>query len=115
MQKKLEKIFKIENAGTPKAKKVSAKAVFITLSVLKEPYPNNEVIISSDAKTSATAAGTYKNKKSSRDLFCGLVNVLKLFFLKNNFVIVTIAPNIIQLANIDGVFINDCILPISQT
>jgi len=31
------KIFNIENAGTPNAKKVSAMAELITLSILKEP------------------------------------------------------------------------------
>ena len=34
---KFDKIFNIENAGTPKAKKVSAIAVLETLSLLKEP------------------------------------------------------------------------------
>jgi len=33
---KFEKIFNIENAGTPKAKKVSAMEVLATLSLLKE-------------------------------------------------------------------------------
>jgi len=36
-KKKFEKIFNIENAGTPKAKKVSAIAVLITLASLNEP------------------------------------------------------------------------------
>ena len=36
-KKKFEKIFSIENAGTPNAKKVSAIAVLVTLSILKEP------------------------------------------------------------------------------
>jgi len=35
-KKKFEKIFNIENAGTPNAKKVSAMAVLFTLSILKE-------------------------------------------------------------------------------
>ena len=72
-KKKFEKIFNIENAGTPKAKKVSAIAVLITLALLNEPYPNNDVIICSEAKTRAAAAGTDKNKESSRALFCKLL------------------------------------------
>ena len=51
------------------------------LSLLNEPYPNNEVIICSDAKTKAVAAGIDKNKQSSKALFCKLVIFLKLLFL----------------------------------
>ena len=36
-KKKFEKIFNMENAGTPNAKKVSAIAVLFTLSILKDP------------------------------------------------------------------------------
>ena len=36
-KKKFEKIFNIENAGTPNAKKVRAIAVLFTLSISKEP------------------------------------------------------------------------------
>ena len=36
-KKKFEKIFNIEKAGTPKAKKVRAIALLITLTLLKDP------------------------------------------------------------------------------
>ena len=45
-KKKFEKIFNIEKAGTPNAKKVSAIAVLFTLTMSKEPQPNKAEIIS---------------------------------------------------------------------
>jgi len=36
---------------------------------LKEPYPNKEDIISSEAISNASAAGILKNKLNSRALF----------------------------------------------
>ena len=72
-KKTFEKIFNIEKAGTPNAKKVSAAEVLFTLSSLKEPYPNNDVTISSDASTKAVAAGIDQNKHNSKALFCKFV------------------------------------------
>ena len=80
-KKKLEKIFNIENAGTPKEKNVKAIAVLVTLSLSKDPYPNNDEIICSDAKYKAKAAGTDKNKQSSKALFCKSKALSKLLFL----------------------------------
>ena len=61
-KKKFEKIFNIENAGTPIAKKVRAMAVLITLVLSKEPYPNRDVIISCEAKTKAEEMGAKGNR-----------------------------------------------------
>ena len=58
-----------ENAGKPIAKQNRALAEFLTLSSSKEPYPNKEDIISSDAISSAIVAGILKNKLNSRALF----------------------------------------------
>ena len=58
-----------ENAGNPIAKQNKAFAEFTTLNSLKEPYPNKEDIISSEAISNASAAGILKNKLSSRALF----------------------------------------------
>ena len=54
--------------------------MLLTLSLLNDPYPNNEVMISSDASIKATAAGTDKNKHNSRALFCKLLISLALLF-----------------------------------
>ena len=47
--------------------------VLITLILLNEPQPNNDVIISFEASTKAVAAGTDKNKQTSKALFCKLL------------------------------------------
>ena len=58
-----------ENAGNPIAKQNKAFAEFLTLISSKEPYPNKEEVISSDAISNAVAAGILKNKLNSRALF----------------------------------------------
>ena len=58
-----------ENAGNPIAKQNKALADFLTLNSSKEPYPNKEDIISSDAISNAIAAGILKNKLNSKALF----------------------------------------------
>ena len=68
-EKKAEKTLIRENAGNPIAKQNKAFAEFITLNSLKEPYPNKDDIISSEAISNASAAGILKNKLSSRALF----------------------------------------------
>ena len=68
-KKKAEKTLIRENAGNPIAKQNKAFAEFVTLNSLKEPYPNKEDIISSEAMSNASAAGILKNKLNSRALF----------------------------------------------
>ena len=54
-------------------------AEFVTLSWLKEPYPNNEEVISSDAISNAIVAGKLKNKLNSNALFW-IKSIFFLFF-----------------------------------
>ena len=78
--KKVENIFIKENAGSPREKQNNALAEFFTLSVSKDPYPNNEEVISSDATIKANDAGKLKNKLNSKALFC-ISEIFNLFFV----------------------------------
>ena len=51
-----------ENAGTPNAKNVSAKDVYTTSTLSKEPYPKRQLTISLEAIRSPKAAGIESNK-----------------------------------------------------
>ena len=44
-----------------------------------DPYPNNDDVISSDAKIKAKDAGKLRNKLNSKALFC-ISEILNLFF-----------------------------------
>ena len=60
-------------AGTPKAKYIKAKDVFVTSSCVKEPYPNKLLTISLDAKNKPNAAGNDRARDNYKDLFCKIL------------------------------------------
>ena len=62
-KKKFDKIL-INAKATPKPKKLNAREVISTSAEVKEPYPNNPVTISSDAKINPKLAGIDKSKDS---------------------------------------------------
>ena len=57
---------------------------FFTLDTSKDPYPNNDDIISSDETINANVAGILRNKLSSKDLFCKN-SIFLIFFLSTYF------------------------------
>ena len=68
-KKKFAKTFISEKATTPYPKNFKAIDVIKTSLDEKEPYPNNPLTISSDAKIKARLAGKDKSKDNSIDLF----------------------------------------------
>ena len=68
-KKKFAKTFISEKATTPYPKNFKAIDVIKTSFGEKEPYPNNPLTISSDAKIKAKLAGKDKSKDNSIDLF----------------------------------------------
>ena len=68
-KKKFAKTFINEKATTPYPKNFKAIDVIKTSLDEKEPYPNNPLTISSDAKIKARLAGKDKSKDNSIDLF----------------------------------------------
>ena len=63
-KKKFDKILINAKATTPKPKKLNARDVISTSAKVKEPYPNNPVTISSEAKINPKLAGIDKSKDS---------------------------------------------------
>ena len=67
----------------------------MTLSSLKDPYPNRAETISSEAKINASVAGRLKNKLNSKDLFCKICSfdlfLLLTYLLKLGKIIIPIA------------------------
>ena len=68
-KKKLDKTFTNANATTPKPKNIKASDVKLTSSIVKEPYPNKPLIMSSAAITNPTLAGIENSKDNCIDLF----------------------------------------------
>ena len=73
-KKNLIKIFTSANAkificNTIIQKYIKASDVILTSFCVKEPYPNNPLIISSDAIINPKLAGIDNNKDNSNDLF----------------------------------------------
>ena len=66
-KKKLAKIFKSANAIIPYPKNIKALDVILTSARVKEPYPNNPLIISSEAIINPRLAGTESNKDNCKD------------------------------------------------
>ena len=76
-KKKFERIFINANAGTPYPKNFRAFAVISTSLGEKDPYPNNALTISFDAKIRPKLAGIENRSESSKDLFC----ISEIFFI----------------------------------
>ena len=67
-KKKFDNILTNAKAGTPYPKYLRASDVNLTSSSEKDPYPNKELTISSEAKINPRLAGIDNNKESSKDL-----------------------------------------------
>ena len=67
-KKKLDRILIKANAGIPQPKYFKADAVILIFSRVKDPYPNNALTISLEAKIKPKLAGIENKSESSIDL-----------------------------------------------
>ena len=72
-KKKLERTLIKANAITPNPKYFNAWAVKKTSFSKKDPYPNNALVICSEAIIKPKQAGIDKSKHNSMDLFCIII------------------------------------------